>query len=172
MGSHRVEQDWSDLAIAIAIEIPGGSDGKQSNCNGGDLVSVPGLGRSPGVGNGYPLQYSGLDNSMDRGAWQATVHGVAKCRTWLREFNFLLSLSCNGHIAFLLISKIQGKSLLIIPTPFPCIYTIYCPNGQGRSVDCGRSQMTLLFTGLFQNYDQTSLHAQFSLWSIGSSVFK
>ena len=44
----------------------------------GDLVLIPGLGRSPGEGNGYPLQYSGLENSMDRGAWQAKVHGVTK----------------------------------------------------------------------------------------------
>ena len=46
--------------------------------NAGDLGPIPGLGRSPGEGNGYPLQYSCLENSMDRGAWQATVHGVAK----------------------------------------------------------------------------------------------
>ena len=48
-----------------------------------DLGSVPGLGRSPGEGNGNPLQYSGLENSMDRGAWQATVHGVTKSQTQL-----------------------------------------------------------------------------------------
>ena len=46
-----------------------------------DLGSISGLGRSPGEGNGYPLQYSGLENSMDRGTWQATVHGVAKSQT-------------------------------------------------------------------------------------------
>ena len=50
-----------------------GSDGKESACNAGDPGSTPGSGRSPGVGNGYPLQYSGLENSMARGAWQATV---------------------------------------------------------------------------------------------------
>ena len=55
-----------------------GSDGKESACNAGDLGSIPGLGRSPGEGNSYPLQYSGLENSMDRGVWQATVHGVAE----------------------------------------------------------------------------------------------
>ena len=54
---------------------PGGSDGKESVCNAGDLGSIPGLGRSPGEGNGYPLQYFCLENSMDRGAWRATVHG-------------------------------------------------------------------------------------------------
>ena len=53
---------------------PGGSDGKESSCNAGDLGSIPGLGRFPGEGNGYTLQYSGLENSIDRGAWQATVH--------------------------------------------------------------------------------------------------
>ena len=57
---------------------PGGSDGKESIYNAEDLDSIPGLGISPGEGNGYPLQYSGLENSMDRGAWQATVRGVAK----------------------------------------------------------------------------------------------
>ena len=60
---------------------PGGSDGKESACNAGDLGSIPGLGRSSGEGNGYPLQYSCLENSMDRGAWQAIVHGVAKSWT-------------------------------------------------------------------------------------------
>ena len=60
---------------------PGGSDNKESACNMGDLGSIPGLGRSPGEGNGYLLQYSGLENSMDRGAWQAIVHGVTKSWT-------------------------------------------------------------------------------------------
>ena len=62
---------------------PGGSDDKVSACNAGDQCSIPGSGRSPGVGNGNPLQYSHLENSMDRGAWWATVHGVAKSWTQL-----------------------------------------------------------------------------------------
>ena len=57
---------------------PGGSDGKESAWNVGDPVLTPRLGRSPGEENGYPLQYSCLENSMLRGAWQATVHGVAE----------------------------------------------------------------------------------------------
>ena len=57
---------------------PGGSDGKESACNVGDLGLIPELGRSPGEGNNNPFQYSCLENSMDRGAWQAIVHGVAK----------------------------------------------------------------------------------------------
>ena len=59
----------------------GGSDSKESSCNAGDLGLIPGLGRSLGDGNGYPFQYSCLENSMDRGAWWATVHGVAKSQT-------------------------------------------------------------------------------------------
>ena len=53
-----------------------GSAGEESTCNVGDLDSIPGLGRSPGEGKGNTLQYSGLGNPMDEGAWQATVHGV------------------------------------------------------------------------------------------------
>ena len=54
---------------------------KKSACNVGDMGSIPGLGRFPGEGNSYPLQFSGLENSTDRGAWQATVHGVTKSGT-------------------------------------------------------------------------------------------
>ena len=60
---------------------PGGSDGKESPCNAGDLGLIPGLGRCPGEGHGNPLQYSCLENPMDRGAWPATVHGVTKSWT-------------------------------------------------------------------------------------------
>ena len=69
--------------------IPGGSDGKESACNEEDPGSIPGLGRLPGEGTGYLLQYSGLEDSMDRGAWQATVHEVEKNRTQMSEFHFL-----------------------------------------------------------------------------------
>ena len=61
----------------------GSSDGKESACNAGDLGLVPGSGRSPGEEDGNPLQYSYLENPMDREAWQATVHGVAKSQTRL-----------------------------------------------------------------------------------------
>ena len=67
------------------VHIPGGSEVKASACNAGDLGSIPGLGRSPGEGNGNPLQYSCLENPMDGGAWWATVYGVAKNRTWLSK---------------------------------------------------------------------------------------
>ena len=74
--------------ISRASGFPGGSDGKAAACNVGDLGLIPGLGRTPGERNGTPLQYSCLENSMDGGAWQATVHGVAKNRTWLSNFTF------------------------------------------------------------------------------------
>ena len=64
---------------------PRGSDGKESMCNAGDLCSIPGLGKSPGGEHGNPLQYSCLENPMDRGAWQATVHGVTKSQTQLSD---------------------------------------------------------------------------------------
>ena len=73
-------------------DFPSGSDGKESICNAGDLGSIPGSGRSPGEGNGNPLQYSCLENLMDRGAWWATVHGVTKSRTWLSDFTFTFFL--------------------------------------------------------------------------------
>ena len=67
----------------MAMVFPGGSAGKESTCNVGDLGSIPGLRRSPGEGNGSPLQYSGLENSMDY-----IVYGVAKSRTRLSDFHF------------------------------------------------------------------------------------
>ena len=60
----------------LKMDFLGGSDGKEPACNSGDPGSIPGSGRSPGEGNGNPLQYSCLKNSMDRGDWQATVMGM------------------------------------------------------------------------------------------------
>ena len=62
---------------------PGGSDSKESACSAGDPGLIPWLGRYPGEGNDNPLQYTCLENSMDRGAWQATVHEVIKSYWWL-----------------------------------------------------------------------------------------
>ena len=62
----------------LGMGFPGGSDGKESTCQAGDMDLIPGLGKSPGEGNGNPFQYPGLENPMDRGAWRATVHRVAK----------------------------------------------------------------------------------------------
>ena len=75
----------------VLVGCPGGSEGKVSACNTRDLGLILGLGRSPGEGSGNPLQCSCLENPMDRGAWLATVHGVAKCQTGLSDFTFFLS---------------------------------------------------------------------------------
>ena len=79
---------WSNWT-EVNMGSPGGSDGKESAYNAGDPASIPGWGRSPGKGNGIPLQYSCLENPIDGGAWWATVHEVAKCRTWLSDFTSL-----------------------------------------------------------------------------------
>ena len=79
------------------VSFPGGSDGKVSACNVGDPGSIPGLGRSPGEGNGNLLQYSCLENSMDWGAWWATVHVVIKSQTWLSDFTSLLMWQSLPH---------------------------------------------------------------------------
>ena len=80
----------------LSLGFPGGSDGKESSCNAGDLGSIPGLGRSSRGGHGNPLQYSCLENPMARGAWWATVHGVTKSRTWLNNFPFTLMWKLGG----------------------------------------------------------------------------
>ena len=85
MSLYNVIPIW--LLYLSTFSFPGGSDSKESACNAGDLGLIPGLGRSLGEGNSYPLQYSCLENSMDRGAWQATVHGVAKNWTWLSDLH-------------------------------------------------------------------------------------
>ena len=83
-GSGRSPGGGIGLSTPIFLGFPGGSDGKESACNVGDLGSIPGSGRSSGRGNGYPLQYTCLKNSMDRGSpvsTRATVLGIAKSWT-------------------------------------------------------------------------------------------
>ena len=78
--------EWGRLTVSVQsgdpssvlLGFPGGSDGKESTCNAGDPGLIPGLGRSPGEGNGYPFQYSCLGIPMDREAWRATVQGIAE----------------------------------------------------------------------------------------------
>ena len=98
---------------------PSGSGGKVSTCQAGDLGSIPGLGISPGEGNGNPLQFSCMDNSMDRGAWIAIIYGVSKSQTWLKQlsmhahpffdwvtwFFFFFTLNCMRHLYILEISQ-------------------------------------------------------------------
>ena len=84
-GVAKSQTQLSELIIIIRhMDFPGSSDGKESACNAGDFGLIPELGRSPGGGNGNLLQYSCPENSMERGAWWTTVHGVAGSRTkWL-----------------------------------------------------------------------------------------
>ena len=84
MGSLRVRHDLATVQQQKLI-FPDGSDDKECTCNAGDVSLIPGLGRYPGEWHGNPLQYSFLENSMDRGAWQATVHSVAKSQTRLSD---------------------------------------------------------------------------------------
>ena len=95
MGSHRVGHDWSDLAAAAAAaafywasqvelmveNLPANSGDRE------DTSLIPGSGRSPGGGHGNPLQYSCLENPMDRRAWQPMVHRVKKSQTWLKQLS-------------------------------------------------------------------------------------
>ena len=80
---HLISSGVDFYKIYYLLCFPGGSDGKESACKAEDLGLIPEFGRSPGEGNGNPLQYSCLETSMDRGARQAIVHGVTKSRTRL-----------------------------------------------------------------------------------------
>ena len=86
------------IRLGKIVLSPGGSEVKASACNAGDLGSIPGLGRSPGEGDGNPLQYSCLENPMDREVRWATVYGVAKSRTQLSDFTFTFSFSLHTKI--------------------------------------------------------------------------
>ena len=87
--------DNSDISrLKVFWDFPDGSEVKVSACDAGDPGSIPGSGRSPGEGNGNPLQYSCLENPMDGGAWWATVHEVAKSQTGLSDFTLTFTLLC------------------------------------------------------------------------------
>ena len=92
-------------------DFPGGSDGKASAYDAGDLGLIPGWGRSPGEGNGNSLQYFHLENPMDGGAWWATVHGVTKSRTRLSDFPFFLSFQQVYTCSLYILINNQGKQV-------------------------------------------------------------
>ena len=87
---------WDRLPTPVFLGFPGGSDGKECTCREEDVCLILALGRSPGKENGYPFQYSCLENSMDRGAWKVIVHGVAKSRTQLSDLiiNWSIHFKC------------------------------------------------------------------------------
>ena len=85
--------------IENLMGFPGGSDNKEPACNAGDLGLIPGSGRTPGEGNGYPLQYSCLEDSMDRRVWQVTVQEVTESRTRLNDFHWARSNFVLSHLS-------------------------------------------------------------------------
>ena len=117
------EDPWrrARLPTPVFLGFPCGSAGKESACHAGDLGSILGLGRSPGEEKGYPLQYSGLQKSMD-----CIDHGVTKKRTWLSDFHFhepvgdakenkTVCLSCNAHCLLWVILKTSQLSFCVCP---------------------------------------------------------
>ena len=96
--------------LVYVLSFPGGSDIKSSACNVGDPALIPELGRSPGVGNGNPLQYSWLENPMDRGAWQAAIREVTKSRA-------------QGNYRFTCSYKKKYREVSLYFTQFPPIVT-------------------------------------------------
>ena len=117
--------------MVFLLGFPGSSVHKESACNAGDLDSIPGLGRSSGEEIGYSLQDSGLENSMDQGVWQATVHGVTKSQTQLSDF--LLTSKPSGIIEYQK-NQDQGKTCLIQTenSPQAIIDSLGCANGYGE----------------------------------------
>ena len=117
---------------------PGGSDGKASACNAGDLDLIPGSGRSSGEGNGNTLLYSCLENFLNRGVWQATVHGVEKSWARLSDFHYTTavricitnSLGCTPEtnttlcINYTPIKKKKRDPSAHPPDPMPCESTV------------------------------------------------
>ena len=113
--SSKQEEWWvrrTTLYYHMSMDFPGGSEVTASACNVGDLDLIPGLGRSPGEGNGNPLQHSCLENPMDGEAWWATVHRVTKSRTQLSDFTFHFHVTCPGRsiIALHMWSKRERKN--------------------------------------------------------------
>ena len=81
MPNYIIKKGHIKILVLTFLDFPGGSDSKEPACNAGDPGSIPGTRRSPGESNGNQLQYSCLGNSMDRGAWWSTVHGVTESHT-------------------------------------------------------------------------------------------
>ena len=117
-GLSSFRMDWWILPTSVSLDFPCGSAGKESACNAGDLGSIPGLGRSPGERKGYPVQYSGLENSMD-----CVVHGVAKSRTQLSDFHFHFSIKNFFSVCKSMPPSLQADSLSTELPGKPYTYT-------------------------------------------------
>ena len=94
----HVHSNYKSFLIFL-IRLPCSSDGKKSACSAGDQGSIPKSVRSSGEGNGNPLQYSCLENPMDRGVWQTTVHGIAKSQTRLSDLTTFLYLEMSNFLS-------------------------------------------------------------------------
>ena len=127
------------------MSFSGCSVSKESACNAGDTGSIPGLGRSPGEGNGYPLQYSCLENPMDRGvdrgAWRATVHGVARSQTWLSDWCTHSSLGPLGWL------QPRIRPLLIRPKSHQTCMVL----GHWRSEICTQTMKIAVLSWAWEN---------------------
>ena len=107
---------WALLVAQMVNKLP---------ANTGDLGLIPGSGRFPGEGNGNPFQYSCLENSMDRGPWQATVHGIAKSQTWLSALHYCLPFSISSLLTFIDTNYFHSKN---IPTHRQVKKSFFQPN--------------------------------------------
>ena len=92
---------WQNIPRLTDLGFPGGSDGKESACSAGDLRLISGPGRSPGEANGYTLQYSCLENPMDKEVWWVTVHSVSKTQTQLSTYSVSVGLAVIWNPVFL-----------------------------------------------------------------------
>ena len=113
VGQSATSPEGVCTALLTLGALPWWFSGKESACKAGGTSSIPGSGRSPGEGNGNPLQYSCLENPMDRETWQATVHGIAKSRTRLRENTFLILVNfplCECFLYGMMSSLGRGSS--------------------------------------------------------------
>ena len=124
--NHSLQKHFC-LLLQKDLRFPGGSDSRESACNVGELSSILGLGRSPGEGNGNILKYSCLENPMDRGALQATVHGIAKSQTWLSNFTFTFHGSCLIHLSLFTIR--HRKLVYSCHKKWYTSATVYAPVG-------------------------------------------
>ena len=116
--------DSEGMWRAQAGGFSGGSDCKESTCNAGDPNSIPGLGKSPGEGNGKPLQYSSLENSMDRAAWWTTVH-FSKELDMAEQLTFTHSLRL-GQVISVLLSNLHFTSISKIICSLSVWLTSFC----------------------------------------------
>ena len=112
-----------------SLGFPDGSDGKESACNAGDWGSIPGLGRTPSEGNGYPLQYSCLENSMGRGCWWATVDGLQRVGHNWHFHCSSLPVQCRISDPGQSLSLFHSWAMLCPPSPgFESWFASHCPS--------------------------------------------